>query len=151
MRHRRCCIRALGDSFDQTQDGRRCSERYRDEDRKERPRSEWRCRAGSPIGFIGLALYEALGHRIRPLFFSAVIPGAVSVALVRRVREPKASPNRPAEGDDKLAQRRVMTASLALLPARYWQLLPHGQATGSTCAMTRFSGSPSSNSAALPC
>jgi len=51
--------------------------------------------AGAVLGpLVGLALYEALGHRIRPLFFIAVIPGAVSVVLVRLVREPKASPAR---------------------------------------------------------
>ena len=79
--------------------------------------------AGAVLGpLVGLALYEALGHRIRPLFFIAVIPGAVSVVLVRLVREPKASPG-PPKRDHARGQRRVGSTSVKLLPARYWQIL----------------------------
>jgi MFS family permease len=43
---------------------------------------------GAVVGpLLGLALYEALDHRLRPLFFVAFIPAAVSVALVALVRE----------------------------------------------------------------
>ncbi len=38
---------------------------------------------------IGLAAYEALDHRIRPLLWIAVIPGVLSVALVPVVRDPR--------------------------------------------------------------
>jgi len=79
--------------------------------------------AGAVVGpLVGLALYEALGHRIRPLFFIAFIPGAVSVVLVRLVREPTASPGRP-KRDRARGQRRVGGTSVKLLPARYWQIL----------------------------
>ena len=43
---------------------------------------------GAVIGpLIGLGLYEALDHRIRPLLWVAVIPAVLSVALVGFVRE----------------------------------------------------------------
>ena len=48
--------------------------------------------AGAVVGpAIGLALYELLGHRIRPLLVIAVVPAALSVLLVRAVREPAAA------------------------------------------------------------
>ncbi len=44
--------------------------------------------AGAVVGpLIGLALYFALGQRIRPLFFVAFIPAAISVGLIAFVRE----------------------------------------------------------------
>src|SRR3954447_21871013 len=44
--------------------------------------------AGAVVGpLIGLALYEALDHRLRPLFFIAAGPAVISVALVWLVRE----------------------------------------------------------------
>ncbi len=44
--------------------------------------------AGAIVGpLAGLALYEALDHRLRPLFFVAVLPAVVSVALTGLVRE----------------------------------------------------------------
>ncbi|MCW2598399.1 MAG: Multidrug resistance protein MdtH [Frankiales bacterium] len=54
--------------------------------------------AGAVIGpAVGLALYELLGHRIRPLLLIAVIPAVLSVALVAAVRDdsrptPRATP-----------------------------------------------------------
>ncbi len=43
---------------------------------------------GAVVGpLLGLALYEALGHRIRPLFFAAFVPAVVSVSLIVFVRE----------------------------------------------------------------
>ena len=44
--------------------------------------------AGAVVGpLLGLALYEALGQRLRPLFFIAFVPAALSVALIFLVRE----------------------------------------------------------------
>jgi MFS family permease len=44
--------------------------------------------AGAVVGpLIGLAMYEALDHRLRPLFLVAFVPAAVSVALIAFVRE----------------------------------------------------------------
>ncbi len=46
--------------------------------------------AGAVVGpLIGLAAYEALDHRIRPLLWIAVIPAVLSVALVALVRDPR--------------------------------------------------------------
>ena len=51
--------------------------------------------AGAVVGpLAGIGLYEALGHKIRPLFLIAVIPGAISVALVFLVRERSAGAGR---------------------------------------------------------
>jgi len=42
--------------------------------------------AGAVIGpLLGLALYAALGHRLRPLFFIAFLPAVLSVALIKLV------------------------------------------------------------------
>ncbi|MER6267939.1 hypothetical protein [Streptomyces sp900105755] len=38
---------------------------------------------------VGLVLYEALGHRLRPLFWITVIPAVASAALVAAVRDPR--------------------------------------------------------------
>lgn len=44
--------------------------------------------AGAVVGpLAGLALYELLGHRIRPLLLVAVVPAVLSVLLVKAVRE----------------------------------------------------------------
>src|SRR5664280_1765093 len=46
--------------------------------------------SGAVVGpLIGLAAYEALDHRIRPLLWIAVIPAVLSVALVALVRDPR--------------------------------------------------------------
>ncbi|GAC1444965.1 MAG: MFS transporter [Mycobacteriales bacterium] len=51
--------------------------------------------AGAVVGpALGLALYELLGHRLRPLLVIAVIPAVLSVLLVAAVREGTA-PGRP--------------------------------------------------------
>ena len=45
---------------------------------------------GAVVGpIIGLAGYEALDHRIRPLFWLAVIPAVLSVALVALIKDPR--------------------------------------------------------------
>jgi len=49
--------------------------------------------AGAVLGpLLGLALYEALDHHLRPLFFLAFIPAAASVALIALVREHQPPP-----------------------------------------------------------
>jgi MFS family permease len=71
--------------------------------------------AGAVVGpLLGLALYEALDHRLRPLFFVAAVPAAVSVALIALVREP---PPAPAP-----AVRRERPAA-APLPRAYWRVV----------------------------
>ena len=80
--------------------------------------------AGAVAGpLLGLALYEALGHRIRPLFFVAIIPGVISVALVALVREQPRKPATRERHGEAPERRRTATASLRLIPARYWRLL----------------------------
>jgi MFS family permease len=70
--------------------------------------------AGAVVGpLAGLALYEALDHRIRPLFFVAFVPAAASVALIGLVREP-ATP--PAHGGSARQLR-------GPLPRRYWRVV----------------------------
>lgn len=77
--------------------------------------------AGAVVGpLAGLGLYEALGHKIRPLFFLAVIPGAISVGLVFMVRE--RTPSR-AERARARERRRMSAASAERLSRRYWELL----------------------------
>ena len=69
--------------------------------------------AGAVVGpLAGLALYEALDHRIRPLFFVAFIPAAASVALIGLVREPDMPPVQ--EGPRQ---------SRGALPRRYWRVV----------------------------
>jgi hypothetical protein len=74
--------------------------------------------AGAVAGPLpGLALYAALGHRLRPLFWTAVIPAVASVRLVRAVRDHR--PIRPAAG----ARGVRPGASYRAPPARYWRVL----------------------------
>lgn len=69
--------------------------------------------AGAVVGPLsGLALYEALDHRLRPLFFLAFVPAAASVALIGLVRE-RAGPGDRGEP----AQLR------GPLPRRYWRVV----------------------------
>ena len=77
--------------------------------------------AGAVAGpLLGLALYEAFSHQIRPLFFFAVIPGAISVGLVFLVREQPPAPAERRNADAVTARR---SASPGMLPRRYWELL----------------------------
>src|SRR5205814_1828455 len=74
--------------------------------------------AGAVIGpLLGLALYEALDHRLRPLFFIAVIPAVASVALVSAVRDPRTKTRTSAPAEPPRAPWRA-------LPGRYWRTLP---------------------------
>jgi MFS family permease len=71
---------------------------------------------GAVIGpLIGLAGYELLHHRIRPLLVIAVVPAIVSVALVAWVRESAAPPVR-APITRKLESRDP-------LPTAYWHVV----------------------------
>src|SRR5438094_3694911 len=69
--------------------------------------------AGAVVGpLAGLALYEALDHRIRPLFFVAFVPAAASVALIGLVREPVTPP-----------VHRNARQLRGPLPRRYWRVV----------------------------
>ncbi|MEK2479280.1 MFS transporter [Streptomyces noursei] len=73
--------------------------------------------AGAVAGpLIGLALYEALDHHLRPLFWIAVVPAIASVLLVRAVAEPAAS-RKPTRGT------RPAPVPWRSLPARYWRVV----------------------------
>lgn len=68
--------------------------------------------AGAVVGpLIGLGLYEAFDHRLRPLFFVAFIPAAISVALIGLVHE------RPT------VHGVAATLHDGPLPRRYWRVL----------------------------
>lgn len=69
--------------------------------------------AGAVVGpLLGLALYELLHHRLRPLFFVAAVPAVVSVAMIALVREtPPMAAAPPPPG------RRTP------LPRRYWRVV----------------------------
>ncbi|MFB7599131.1 MFS transporter [Streptomyces sp. NPDC056160] len=72
--------------------------------------------AGAVVGpLAGLALYEALDHHLRPLFWAAVLPAVASVALVAAVRDP-----RPHEGG---APTTTATTPWRSLPRAYWRVL----------------------------
>jgi MFS family permease len=63
--------------------------------------------AGAVLGpLLGLALYELLDHRLRPLFFVAFVPAAASVALIALVRERPAAAS-PAPAAPRLAAPRA--------------------------------------------
>ncbi len=80
--------------------------------------------AGAVFGpLVGLGLYEAFGHKIRPLFFIAVIPGAISVALVFLVRERQQTAHEQSANRAAGQHERMTAPSVRLLPRRYWELL----------------------------
>src|SRR3954469_8078797 len=73
--------------------------------------------AGAVVGpLLGLALYEAFNHHLRPLFFFAAVPAAISVSLIAYVREHPPAP-RPAQAVEPL------TVPPSVLPARYWRVV----------------------------
>jgi MFS family permease len=65
---------------------------------------------------VGLALYEAFDHRIRPLLLIAVVPAVASVALVRWVADPGA-PQRSAARRRSPADRVALPTALRSLIA----------------------------------
>jgi len=72
--------------------------------------------AGAVVGpLLGLALYEALDHRLRPLFFVAFVPAAVSVALIAFVRE--------ARPDPPSATATADPPDPGPLPRHYWRVV----------------------------
>jgi MFS family permease len=74
--------------------------------------------AGAVIGpLLGLGLYEALDHRLRPLFFVAAIPAAMSVALIWLVREHPRAPIPPTERAELGAEPPTR------LPRHYWRVV----------------------------
>jgi MFS family permease len=70
---------------------------------------------GAVVGpLLGLAGYELLDHQIAPLLWVAVVPAALSVALVFLVRERRrVAPSGP---------RRAVFARVGELPRRYWRV-----------------------------
>jgi MFS family permease len=73
--------------------------------------------AGAIVGpLLGLALYEAFDHRLRPLFFVAAVPAAISVAFVARVREHAPTP-------DERRRAREAQPPVRALPRRYWRVV----------------------------
>jgi MFS family permease len=99
--------------------------------------------AGAVVGpLIGLALYEALNHQLRPLFWVAVIPACASVALVAAVRDPRPAPDRVREAcrarglsrvrglgrargqsGARGPARRAARSHMRELPERFWRVL----------------------------
>jgi MFS family permease len=74
--------------------------------------------AGAVIGpLLGLALYELLDHRLRPLFFVAAIPAAISVTLIALVRE------RPRETAAAPVQPDIPAVAPHALPRHYWHVV----------------------------
>lgn len=73
--------------------------------------------AGAVAGpLLGLGLYEALGHHLRPLFLLAAIPALLSVGCIRFVRE-----HPPPEGP-RFPEARPAIA-LRELPRGYWRVV----------------------------
>ncbi|KIZ16002.1 major facilitator transporter [Streptomyces natalensis ATCC 27448] len=73
--------------------------------------------AGAVVGpLLGLALYEAFDHHLRPLFWIALIPAVASVALVSAVRDPRTKTRTSAPAEPPRAPWRA-------LPGRYWRTL----------------------------
>jgi MFS family permease len=70
--------------------------------------------AGAVVGpLLGLALYEALDHRLRPLFLVAFVPAAISVALIALVRERPMAPE----------VRERPKVPISDLPRGYWRVV----------------------------
>jgi len=69
--------------------------------------------SGAVVGpLLGLALYEMLHHRLRPLFFLAFIPAGISVSLIGLVRERR-----------QTRARSEVKLRLEPFPRRYWRVV----------------------------
>jgi MFS family permease len=81
--------------------------------------------AGAVVGpLLGLALYEALDHHLRPLFFLAAVPAAISVALIAFVHEPATrADGHPSRATTRAAPPTAPRFRPSHLPRRYWQLV----------------------------
>ena len=80
--------------------------------------------AGAVLGpLLGLALYEALNHELRPLFVLAAIPAVLSVLTIAFVREsPRVLP--PAPPRRTWGERwRALSGTARGLPRRYWRVV----------------------------
>src|SRR6266542_1762392 len=76
--------------------------------------------AGAIVGpLTGLAMYQLLQHRLRPLFFVAFVPAGVSVALVGLVRERPRSP---------ASRRRAAGGGRLSMP--YWRVVGFSRCSG---------------------
>jgi MFS family permease len=76
--------------------------------------------AGAVVGpLLGLGLYELLDHRIRPLFFLAFVPAAISVAFVAFVREHP----RPVDASVPDVATPAFVVPPAALPRRYCRVV----------------------------
>jgi MFS family permease len=75
--------------------------------------------AGAVVGpLLGLGLYELFDHRLRPLFFVAFVPAAISVALIAFVRE-----HPPAAEQVAKARTEPLFPRAGTLPRRYWRVV----------------------------
>lgn len=80
--------------------------------------------AGAVVGpLLGLALYELLDHQLRPLFFVAAIPAAISVGLIFFVREHRDAPPPPDARADALAAVAEPAPEAPPLPREYWRVV----------------------------
>ncbi len=83
--------------------------------------------AGAVVGpLLGLALYEAFDHELRPLFFLAAVPAAVSVALILLVREhapPGAGAAPPPRAVGRAVRPVAAEGPTGPLGRPYWQLV----------------------------
>jgi len=75
---------------------------------------------GAVVGpLVGLAAYEALDHRIRPLLWIAVIPAVLSVALVALVRDPRRDRARAVAQHESTPDAAALAAARAPLPPTF--------------------------------
>jgi MFS family permease len=79
--------------------------------------------SGAIVGpLLGLAGYELLDHRIRPLLVIAVVPAVLSALLVAAVRE-RARPAQQARPAREAPSAAVPEPPTTTLPARYWRVV----------------------------
>ncbi|MYT28280.1 MULTISPECIES: MFS transporter [unclassified Streptomyces] len=80
--------------------------------------------AGAVVGpLLGLALYEALDHHLRSLFWVALVPAVASVALVTAVHDPRTKTVKTATAADTSAPAGPPRTPWRALPGRFWRTL----------------------------